>query len=185
MRVEIKDLHRDLKITSIYVTHDQVEAMTLADRLVVMNAGRIEQVGTPAELYSKPATRFVASFLGSPSMSFLAAGDMELESGYRHALEAADAIGLRPENLSVVAGEGMGRVRGRIELVENLGGDHVIYVRLPSGSRIVARVSSRDWQRLVTAGPTEEIFLQFDPRDLHLFDSKARRIEMYEPENRH
>jgi len=143
MRVEIKDLHRDLKITSVYVTHDQVEAMTLADRMVVMNHGKIEQIGSPAELYSRPETLFVAGFLGSPSMSFLDPGDVGLDAGKAE----VKTVGLRPEDISLVAGENMGRIHGRIELVENLGADHVLYVTLPSGARIVSFRRSRKISR--------------------------------------
>jgi|HigsolmetaGSP11D_1036233.scaffolds.fasta_scaffold03299_5 ABC-type sugar transport system ATPase subunit len=173
MRVEIKDLHRDLKITSVYVTHDQVEAMTLADRMVVMNHGKIEQIGSPAELYSRPETLFVAGFLGSPSMSFLDPGDVGLDAGKAE----VKTVGLRPEDISLVAGENMGRIHGRIELVENLGADHVLYVTLPSGARIVSRVSSRDWMKHGLEGRGETIDLHFDRKDLHLFDRRDRRIE--------
>lgn len=173
MRVEIKRLQARLGVTSLYVTHDQVEAMTLADRMVVMNHGKIEQIGSPAELYSRPETLFVAGFLGSPSMSFLDPGDVGLDAGKAE----VKTVGLRPEDISLVAGENMGRIHGRIELVENLGADHVLYVTLPSGARIVSRVSSRDWMKHGLEGRGETIDLHFDRKDLHLFDRRDRRIE--------
>ena len=128
MRTEIKALHQALKTTIVYVTHDQIEAMTMADRIVVMNAGRVEQIGAPLELYDRPDNRFVAGFLGSPSMSFIP-GVLERGDG-RARLRAADGvflpvgdtqaasgqrveIGIRPEHYLVVDENGGLPVQGR------------------------------------------------------------------------
>ena len=151
MRFEIQKLHRRLSTTSLYVTHDQVEAMTLAQRMVVMNAGRAEQIGSPMEVYENPQTLFVAGFIGSPSMNFLpgkADGDgrIVLEHGgeartSRAALEHGRAvtIGIRPEHL-VPCGEREAFVTGPVEMVEQLGADALVHIGY-GGNAIVARVS--------------------------------------------
>jgi multiple sugar transport system ATP-binding protein len=117
-RIEIARLHRDLKATMIYVTHDQVEAMTLADRIVVLRAGKVEQVGTPMDLYNNPSNTFVAGFIGSPQMNFLDAAAL----GYSPGL-----AGIRPEHLAI-SREG-GELAGEVSHVEKLGGETLVYVR--------------------------------------------------------
>ena len=160
-RLEIARLHRMLKATMIYVTHDQVEAMTLADRIVVLNGGRIEQVGTPMELYRKPANLFVAGFIGSPRMNCL--------DGAAAAAHGAATIGVRPEHL-VIAGDG-GLWRGTVAHVEHLGADTFVYVDLPDQAVMVARVSSD-----VDARPGEAIGLSAAPDRLHRFDAEGRAM---------
>src|SRR6476469_9331863 len=137
MRLEIQKLHRELRTTSIFVTHDQVEAMTLADRMIVMNAGVVEQVGRPIEVYDDPASVFVAGFIGSPAMNFLPGerrGDaVDLGGGVQVPLPEglSDAppqitVGVRPEHL--VAGEAAGTVfRFRVETLETLGADSLLH----------------------------------------------------------
>jgi multiple sugar transport system ATP-binding protein len=179
MRTEIKALHQRLKTTSIYVTHDQIEAMTLADRIVVMNAGRVEQVGSPLELYDNPANLFVAGFIGSPAMNFLrgrvngagvAVGEgVELPapasararlSELRSEMSGRDVIvGVRPEHLAVAA-DG---TPAEVMLVEPTGADTQIFCKL-AGTEVVAVVRERHDFRpgervRLKAGPT---FL-FDP----------------------
>jgi ABC-type sugar transport system ATPase subunit len=143
MRVELEALHRQLKATMIYVTHDQVEAMTMADKIVVLNAGRIEQVGAPMDLYNHPASEFVATFIGAPSMNVL---PVTLADG-RIAHDGTDLgpapagtvrLGIRPEHLSI-ADAGRGTLTGTITLRETLGGDAYLYVRLASGTTLVVR----------------------------------------------
>jgi len=140
MRFEIQKLHRRLGTTALYVTHDQVEAMTLAHRMIVMNAGRAEQIGTPMDVYENPATQFVAGFIGSPSMNFVAG---QVQGGGRVALShggvaattssaAAQAgrdvvVGIRPEHL-VPSGAGDAVLSGTVEMVEQLGADMLIHV---------------------------------------------------------
>jgi sn-glycerol 3-phosphate transport system ATP-binding protein len=154
MRFEIQKLHRRLGTTSLYVTHDQVEAMTLAQRIVVMNAGRAEQVGTPMEVYANPATLFVAGFIGSPAMNFMpgkadGGGSIALDAGGSvHGCDGKlDAgrdvvVGIRPEHL-VPARNGERVVAGNVEMIEHLGADSLVHVghgnttviaRLPHGA---------------------------------------------------
>ena len=131
MRLEISELHNRLRTTMVYVTHDQVEAMTMADKIVVLNAGRIEQYGTPMELYAKPANRFVAGFIGSPTMNFI-----EGEAAQKH---GAASIGVRPEHLEV-SGEG-GTWRGVVGVSEHLGSDTFLHVRVEGIGTLTARAS--------------------------------------------
>ncbi|MEZ5797973.1 MAG: sn-glycerol-3-phosphate ABC transporter ATP-binding protein UgpC [Paracoccaceae bacterium] len=138
MRLEIARLHQRLGATMVYVTHDQVEAMTLADRIVVFNDGRIEQVGTPMDLYEHPANRFVAGFIGAPSMNFLPvradAGRVEVPGMAPMPLPAgkqgATELGVRPEHLALAAGTDAD-IAGEIELIERLGAETYAYVRVP------------------------------------------------------
>jgi len=128
-RIEIAKLHRQLGATMVYVTHDQVEAMTLADKIVVMQGGVIEQVGRPLELYARPANLFVAGFIGSPTMNFLN-GDAAARAG-------AATIGVRPEHL-LVAGDGAWS--GTVSHAEHLGADTMLYVEVPSLGMLTARI---------------------------------------------
>ncbi len=127
MRQEISELHQSLKTTMIYVTHDQVEAMTMADKIVVLNAGRIEQVGAPLELYAHPRNLFVAGFIGSPKMNFI--------SGSEAAKHGAHTIGVRPEHITV----GDGPWEGVVGLSEHLGSDSFIKVEVPGMGTINVR----------------------------------------------
>ncbi len=131
MRIEIRRLQRSLKTTSVYVTHDQLEAMTLADRLVVMNGGRIEQVGKPIELYDKPASLFVAGFIGSPPMNLLPIAALQaIAGGTMPSLPAGtDIVGIRPDQVVVGSGEGIA-LSGTVELIEPVGGESHLYVRV-------------------------------------------------------
>ncbi|HEY2862444.1 MAG TPA: sn-glycerol-3-phosphate import ATP-binding protein UgpC [Casimicrobiaceae bacterium] len=149
MRFEIQKLHRRLGTTSLYVTHDQVEAMTLAQRMVVMNAGRAEQIGTPMEVYQNPATVFVAGFIGSPAMNFI---DGKSEGGGRVALNGSGSlavpdapaagrkltIGIRPEHLTPVKPSEADLV-GSVEVIEALGADTLIHISV-AGRTIIARL---------------------------------------------
>jgi multiple sugar transport system ATP-binding protein len=128
-RIEIARLHRDLSATMIYVTHDQVEAMTLADRIVVLRAGKVEQVGTPMELYRNPANTFVAGFIGSPQMNFLDAASLGLAPG---------KIGIRPEHLTI--SRETGELSGDVNHVEMLGGETLVYVRSPQHGMLTVRL---------------------------------------------
>ena len=138
MRLEIARLHQRLGATMVYVTHDQVEAMTLADRIVVFNDGRIEQIGAPMDLYEHPANRFVASFIGAPSMNFLPVRvrGAQIESAGMTPLplppgkQEATELGLRPEHLAVATASGAD-LTGEIELIERLGAETYAYVRVP------------------------------------------------------
>jgi sn-glycerol 3-phosphate transport system ATP-binding protein len=150
MRLEIQKLHRELGTTSIFVTHDQVEAMTLADRMIVINAGVVEQVGAPIEVYDDPASLFVAGFIGSPSMNFLpgkrTAGGVdvgeglviEMPAGIRELAGEAVTVGIRPEH--IVLGKGPGpAISLRVETVEALGADSFVHGAFDD-TRLVVRV---------------------------------------------
>ena len=177
MRVELKRLQQELGTTSIYVTHDQVEAMTLADRLVVMNAGTVDQIGPPLDLYERPATAFVAGFIGSPAMNLIAGrieprgvaiGDLLLESGGATGeLGRQVTVGLRPEHLKFAAD---GPIPLRTELLERLGADTIVHGRLADGTRLVARAAGTLALRL---GDT--VRLSVAPEHIHLFDAESGR----------
>ncbi|HEV3009349.1 MAG TPA: sn-glycerol-3-phosphate import ATP-binding protein UgpC [Burkholderiales bacterium] len=155
MRAELQSLHRRLGTTSLYVTHDQVEAMTLAHRMIVMNGGRAEQIGAPLEVYAKPATTFVASFIGSPPMNLI-----PQERDGRKVL-----FGIRPEHLEPCA-ESQARLVAEIDLIEPLGADTLVYGHLANGgTRIAARLHSSVDAR---AG---KLPLRYDPAQAHYFDA--------------
>jgi len=160
MRAELQALHRRLGTTSLYVTHDQVEAMTLAHRMMVMNAGRAEQIGAPLEVYAKPATTFVAAFIGSPPMNLLPA-----RLNGREVL-----LGVRPEHLEPCA-ESDAAFVAAVDLIEPLGADTLVHGTV-EGARIVARLHGT--QR-VSEG---RLPLRFDPAHRHYFDTGiGARIE--------
>ena len=177
MRLEIKELQRRLGTTSIYVTHDQVEAMTLADRLVVMNAGLPEQIGTPMEVYERPATSFVAGFIGSPAMNFLSVekvsgGGLKLPDGsiYKE-LELNDTMpnksifGIRPEHIEVV-NQKDAQLSIKINVIESLGADSLLYGRVgDTGELITIRVPGSN-----SFATGETIGLKIPVNSIHLFD---------------
>ncbi len=156
MRAELQSLHRRLRTTSLFVTHDQIEAMTLAQRMIVMNAGRAEQIGAPLEVYARPATTFVASFIGSPPMNLIP----EQRQG-RPVL-----FGIRPEHLEPCA-ESEAKLVVDIDLIEPLGADTLVYGHLASnpGARVAARLSAAVDAR---AG---KLPLRYDPAHVHYFDA--------------
>jgi sn-glycerol 3-phosphate transport system ATP-binding protein len=156
MRAELQALHRRLGTTSLYVTHDQVEAMTLAHRMIVMNAGRAEQIGKPLEVYAKPATTFVAAFIGSPPMNLI---PQEREG--RKVL-----FGIRPEHLEPCA-EPEAKLAADIDLIEPLGADTLVYGHLGNGTRIAARLHSSMDAR---AG---KLALRYRPEHAHYFDAET------------
>jgi len=161
-RIEIKDLHRKLSATMVYVTHDQVEAMSLADRMVILNQGRIEQVGPPAELYHRPATQYVAAFLGSPTMNFL--------PPERIGLGGEGQAGIRPEDMTALVGDGP--LGGTIEEVEELGETRILHVRLGAGDLVAVR------DRALTEPKIgQQVHVSFEPGRVHRFDGNGRRIE--------
>jgi multiple sugar transport system ATP-binding protein len=171
-RVEIAKLHRELGATTIYVTHDQVEAMTLADRVVVLRDGRIEQVGTPLELYDRPASRFVAQFIGTPQMNLVPASGLSQLRSLGPRMPGDGAVGLRPENVALKA-QGQGQFDGRVELVEALGAETLIYVSTANGAQLTARQSIRTALR-----PGDTVGVELDMAAAHLFDAKGQAIAM-------
>ena len=139
-RLEIARLHERLQTTMIYVTHDQVEAMTLADKIVVLRDGRIEQVGSPIDLYDTPANAFVAQFIGSPKMNFFSAGDLASNAASTLGRQVSDSeqVGLRPEHL-VPSDDASAVVQGKLELVENLGEYALVHLITPTGVEFIAK----------------------------------------------
>ncbi|GAC1389479.1 MAG: ABC transporter ATP-binding protein [Variovorax sp.] len=169
-RVEIHKLHVALGATTIYVTHDQVEAMTLADRVVVLRDGLIEQVGTPLDLYDRPANQFVAQFIGMPSMNMIAANAIPSFSAQtRGRLPEGGFLGVRPEGLRVHADRGAG-VPGRVDLVEALGADTLIHVDV-AGTPLIARQNERTPLRV-----GDDVGVELDPSVLHLFNSAGQTV---------
>ena len=185
-RVEIANLHRLLKSTIVYVTHDQVEAMTLADRIVVMNKGCIEQVGRPLDLYYAPANLFVAGFIGSPAMNFFEAKVGSVEGGcarvnglgFRsfdlpaNSLKVGDAltVGVRPEHL-VRGADGPFVAEGIVELVERLGEASFAYVRRADGRMFMVEIRGRQ-----TPAPGEAVSIVAATSDVHVFDASGLRV---------
>ncbi len=158
MRAELQALHRRLETTSLFVTHDQVEAMTLAHRMIVMNGGRAEQIGAPLEVYAKPATTFVASFIGSPPMNLI-----PQERDGRRVL-----FGIRPEHLEPCA-ESEGSLVAEIDLIEPLGADTLVYGHLGNseGTRIAASLNS------AAPAKTGKLPLRYRREDAHYFDAQT------------
>jgi multiple sugar transport system ATP-binding protein len=182
MRVELSQLHRDLSATMVYVTHDQVEAMTMAHRIVVLNKGRVEQFGTPMELYHHPATRFVATFIGQPNMNLVPASvlgvgaeglTVECHGGHRMTLpvETGTArvgdrveVGIRPENARL--GDGLSM---KVRVLERLGGVAITYGVMADGMRFCAALPG---DTAVVEGQT--IGLTVTPADAHVFDAAGQ-----------
>jgi multiple sugar transport system ATP-binding protein len=190
-RAEIAALHERIRSTMIYVTHDQVEAMTLADRIVVLRAGRIEQVGTPLELYNSPANKFVAGFIGAPHMNFLdgevtgAAGDkvrVALAGGLDVEVPGSASsgdkvqIGIRPQHLRLaVANEPA--LKATVRLVEELGSETVVHAGA-EGQKLLAVLPGQQRQRL-----GDDIALGFDPGNLHVFDASGSVLKPAQEED--
>jgi multiple sugar transport system ATP-binding protein len=188
MRREIARLHQELKVTMIYVTHDQVEAMTLGDRIVVMNKGHVMQIDTPIRLYEKPTNRFVAGFIGNPAMNFVdgtiegggplrfvaegAEWEMNLPTRVAESLASARGkgitLGIRPEDVSIVAGPGVApaTATARLDLVESLGNETFIYARAGRHD-VTARVGLP--QPLPPIG--SQIVLAFNLDRAHFFEA--------------
>jgi multiple sugar transport system ATP-binding protein len=172
MRTEIKALHKKVGVTSVYVTHDQVEAMTLADRVVVLNRGVIQQAGSPMELYRQPANLFVAGFIGSPAMNFFdatvigntartAGGEVfAFEPGAGVADAAEVVVGIRPEHIQL----GSSGIAGQVSFVEPTGGQTFVTVEI-SGVPVVVTVSG---EHIVNAGDT--VSIAASPRQTYVFD---------------
>ncbi len=184
MRIELARLHRELKATMIYVTHDQVEAMTMADRIVVLKAGVIEQVGTPLDLYNNPANTFVAGFIGSPRMNLIpvkvtssnaqgatvalprgATLNLPFSSGNLPAGSQA-TLGLRPEGIVI---QGDGPLAGEVSVVEHLGGETLVYVDIGEGVLVTVKTEGD-----VTIGVGQPVHLALKTRQPLLFDADGR-----------
>ena len=181
MRIEIKQLQKKLGVTSLYVTHDQVEAMTLADRLVAMNGGRVEQIGTPMELYASPATLFVAQFIGTPPMNVLpcVVDGGKATFGETAILETTLAqgsrvsLGVRPEHLTIREAAAT-PLKGLVELIERLGAETLAHISLV-GDRQVVNVIARvpDATGLTEGAP---VSVDMQAHHITLFDAEGRRV---------
>jgi multiple sugar transport system ATP-binding protein len=191
MRIELSKLHGELQTTMIYVTHDQVEAMTLADKIVVLNEGKIEQIGTPLDLYQRPANLFVAGFIGAPRMNFLkvraehtseksvviAGPDfpsrpliLEKKNSIDVAPGAALTLGLRPEHIKVCE-PGTGASTLLIEVSETLGDLTFLHGTTPAGNRITLNIKGFQSYRHADA-----VGFEFDAKHAHLFDSDGNLV---------
>jgi multiple sugar transport system ATP-binding protein len=187
MRMEIGKLHQSLKASMIYVTHDQVEAMTLADKIVVLKDGEVMQIGSPMDLYHPPTTLLVAGFLGAPSMNFITV-DVREAGGERATVANASldpiavptagrpvragakaTMGIRPQYL-VPTEPDKGMLHGTVSLIERLGSETVIDMTLRDGSKIIAAIAEDKVMQ-----PGTEIALAFDPGQAHLFPSVQQR----------
>ena len=189
MRLEITRLHQRLGRTMVYVTHDQTEAMTLASRIVVLNQGRIEQVGSPIELYERPRNRFVAGFIGSPAMNFLDAeltsrgdgselrmGSTTIRTGRIRGAATGGfpaTFGIRPEHVAV-AGEDDAHIAGQVEIVEKLGAESVVYCQTDASAEpLVVRAPPK-----LPLVPGDRVHLRFDLEHTHLFGANGRALSL-------
>ncbi len=165
MRLEIKELQRKLGVTSLYVTHDQVEAMTLADRMIVMHDGVAEQIGAPLEVYANPQTAFVAGFIGSPPINFVDAALLNMT------VDAGAQIGIRPEHIVVTQNAGQ-ILSGTLLYAEPLGAETLLHMRLANGQTITVRQDGGD--RIPEIG--EEITVGWDPASQLIFGANGQRV---------
>ncbi|SMQ60293.1 carbohydrate ABC transporter ATP-binding protein, CUT1 family [Devosia lucknowensis] len=172
MRVEIRKLQRRLKTTSLYVTHDQLEAMTLADRLVVMNGGLVEQLGTPTEVYDRPATLFVAGFIGSPPMNLIPVSALPEGPDASALPPGTDVIGIRPDALFLAPQDGSSiALKGTAELLEPIGWESHLHVRIErSGQSVVLSVPGRP-----DIAEGSEVMLYARAADIHPFNAQTGR----------
>ena len=177
-RLEIQKLHAELGVTSLFVTHDQVEAMTLAQRMLVMNGGRIEQIGTPEEVYGRPATTFVAGFIGSPPMNLLAGraraagfeiGGLTLPLAAPAPRDGAITLGVRPEHAAL---DPQGAWPLQVEMLEMLGAERLVYGTL-GGAPFTLRIDGT----LPPPQPGQTVRLAVEARHLHWYDDTGRRVD--------
>ncbi len=186
MRLELTKLHRQLRATMIYVTHDQVEAMTMADRIVVLHAGVVEQVGTPMDLYRCPRNLFVAGFIGSPRMNFLDASISQIvpdgaviglangatlevmTNSETVAMGEKVTAGIRPEHIKLVAAGG---IPALVQAVEHLGSESYVHLKLEYGELLTVKIYEETGVR-----PDQQVQLKMDPRFLHLFDRNGNAM---------
>jgi multiple sugar transport system ATP-binding protein len=190
-RIELAQLHQRVSSTMIFVTHDQVEAMTLADRIVILNKSKIEQIGTPIEIYQRPATKFVAGFVGSPAMNFLPVIDLVDHNGKAkisvdcikplistinyHALATQDQpfeMGVRAEDIHIISDPAQAHTKGIVAFIERLGDRTLVYITLLNGRLLIAEASSKQPIKNNT-----EVYLSFDTDSLHLFDSHEKAYQ--------
>ncbi len=180
-RIEIAKLHKNLKVTTIYVTHDQVEAMTLADRVVILNHGKVEQVGTPLELYDSPADEFVAQFIGTPKMNLIEIENLPqvlrksistFLSKKNKALEAAAVkIGFRPDMVEIDKKKSKDSIETKVILIENLGTETLVYLKTDNDQEFVLRTSER-------LNKEKKLRVRFILEKMHFFDAQGKIIKV-------
>src|SRR5579862_8588643 len=176
-RVELQKLHRDLETTFIYVTHDQVEAMTMGDRIAIMNSGILQQVGTPGDIYDHPANLFVAGFIGTPTMNFVpadATNGTAKASGFELKLPQAvpagkGMLGFRPEAVTDKVADGSPVLDMKVDVVERLGSDQFLYGQVGQ-DQVTARIDPR-----LSIAPGDRVRLGLDTRSLHFFDAQTEK----------
>jgi multiple sugar transport system ATP-binding protein len=188
MRIEIARLHQNLKATMVYVTHDQVEAMTMADKIVVLNGGQIEQIGSPLELYHRPNNLFVATFIGSPKMNLFAADATSVENGMANVvtrggerltiptrgtslLPGPVTIGVRPEHIELVTSTGDNKIEGKVALSEHLGGETMLYVDSKSLLQCVVKADGLAPQRL-----GDSVIMHLPAATCHIFGADGKAL---------
>jgi multiple sugar transport system ATP-binding protein len=172
-RIELQKLHRDLETTFIYVTHDQVEAMTMGDRIAIMNAGILQQVGTPGDVYDHPANLFVAGFIGTPTMNFVpvtTSDSTAKASGFSVKLPQSvpagkGVLGFRPEAVTDRVVDDSAKLDMKVDVVERLGSDQFLYGQV-GGDQVTARIDPR-----MKVSPGDQVHLGLDTRSIHLFDA--------------
>jgi oligogalacturonide transport system ATP-binding protein len=194
MRLHIARLHQELKTTMVYVTHDQVEAMTLADKIVVINGGKVEQMGAPMELYYNPVNKFVAGFIGAPEMNirpsqlvehggrlYLTLGDQRLPLNDRLQSKVETHknqqvfFGVRPEFVSLSDEPfAEGSCAGEMVRVENMGHEFFVYLRV-ADYELTARVPSDDAKPMIAKGLNRKVYFTFDLNKCHIFDAKTEQ----------
>lgn len=188
MRIEIAKLHNGLKATMIYVTHDQVEAMTMADKIVVLNAGKIEQVGSPLELYHRPNNLFVATFIGSPKINLFQGEVTDVTNGVASILLQGSStifvdtygktlpkgkvtLGIRPEHIKLVASGAQNSIMGKVTLSEHLGGETMLYVETGALAQCVVKADGLARQKI-----GETVTIALPSNVCHLFDAEGRAL---------
>ena len=173
MRLEIKKLQRKLNVTSLYVTHDQVEAMTLADKMIVMNEGNVEHIGTPLDVYQQPKSLFTAQFIGSPAMNILKGtadgneikiGDFKIKSENSYSGEVN--FGIRPEHFTI---DDNGPIKAAVEFIELIGSNTLIHCRIKNSNEVIVVSIPGIIQENLSR---KEIKLNFDQSKIHLFNTK-------------
>jgi ABC-type sugar transport system ATPase subunit len=188
MRAELKRFHMDLETTTVYVTHDQLEAMTMSDKIAVMNDGIVQQFGTPEEIYNWPSNLFVAGFIGSPPMNFVQGTlgrdgglhltvqgqrvtlpDAYLAALSRMAEEAPLVLGVRPQDIELVSEESPGALSGRVWLVELLGSEKLVDVEIDAKQRFTAQVRADNTRVAID----DTVALRLDPVKIHLFEPQS------------
>lgn len=176
MRVELKKLHKSLNSTMIYVTHDQIEAMTLADRIMILNQGVVQQVGSPSEIFESPANKFVASFIGSPAMNFIDVSTLQSWSSTDTSInsevwpENVNTIGIRPQHLapSSIQPEHTHWIKVTVDVIEPMGWEAYVHVHAPDHTPMIAHI---EMEKLKGISSGDTLYFSMEKKHLHFFDA--------------